>query len=282
MGLGLSLVILLVASPASAYLRSTITGEPEKGLPIAWPTRTVVILTNTNGTSKIDDKEGTYEAIRRSLQTWGAVSCADFTLVDGGLTDLPIAETKPTNGTPDMKNVITFRSVDWPHQKSLLALTTIIFDKTNGDIVDADMELNAVHFEFSVSETQVLIDVQNTVTHELGHVLGLDHPCLKRDPTSGESVCVSSPEIKEATMYQNAPTGETKKRDLHQDDVDGICAIYPPIPVDGADASGTDTGTPKSGGCQAVGTPWIPTGLLLAFLGMVGVFRRRSNFPEEH
>ncbi|BDG07001.1 matrixin family metalloprotease [Anaeromyxobacter paludicola] len=56
----------------------------------------------------------------------------------------------------------------------------------------------------------LFIDVQNTVTHELGHVLGLDHP-----PLAG------------ATMSATATPGETSKRVLAASDVAGICTAYP-------------------------------------------------------
>jgi MYXO-CTERM domain-containing protein len=56
----------------------------------------------------------------------------------------------------------------------------------------------------------ISIDVQNTVTHEAGHTLGLAH-------SSDAS----------ATMAASAPAGETAKRTLHADDLAGICAIYP-------------------------------------------------------
>ena len=48
------------------------------------------------------------------------------------------------------------------------------------------------------------------MTHEVGHYLGLDHS-----------------QIQEATMYRSARLGETKKRSLEQDDIDGVCSIYP-------------------------------------------------------
>lgn len=57
----------------------------------------------------------------------------------------------------------------------------------------------------------IFMDVQNTVTHELGHVLGLAHP----NPYTG------------ATMSATAPPGETSKRVLTPSDVNGICTIYP-------------------------------------------------------
>ncbi len=54
------------------------------------------------------------------------------------------------------------------------------------------------------------MDVQNIATHELGHSLGLGH--------TGYS---------DATMYAYANYGETKKRSLHWDDIDGIEYLYP-------------------------------------------------------
>jgi hypothetical protein len=48
------------------------------------------------------------------------------------------------------------------------------------------------------------------MVHEVGHFFGLAH----------------SPGHPEATMWACADAGETMKRDLAEDDVEGICAIY--------------------------------------------------------
>ena len=52
-------------------------------------------------------------------------------------------------------------------------------------------------------------DLQNTLTHELGHALGLDHSS-----------------IPQATMAASSTQGETSKRALHQDDKEGHSYIY--------------------------------------------------------
>jgi hypothetical protein len=54
-------------------------------------------------------------------------------------------------------------------------------------------------------------DLQNTITHEAGHVLGLAHPAFPPD----------------ATMWAQAGLREISKRDLAEDDVAGLCSIYP-------------------------------------------------------
>ena len=53
-----------------------------------------------------------------------------------------------------------------------------------GRILDADVEMNNFNFAFTVDGTapataagRPVADVQNTLTHELGHLLGLDHTC---------------------------------------------------------------------------------------------------------
>jgi len=52
------------------------------------------------------------------------------------------------------------------------------------------------------------IDLESVAVHEIGHLLGLDH--------SSDS---------NAVMYSKIPPG-TVKRDLAQDDIDGIHALY--------------------------------------------------------
>jgi hypothetical protein len=48
------------------------------------------------------------------------------------------------------------------------------------------------------------------LTHEIGHLFGLGHS-----------------ERTDATMFLSAENGEIWKRTLSQDDIDGICALYP-------------------------------------------------------
>ena len=54
------------------------------------------------------------------------------------------------------------------------------------------------------------IDIQNTLTHEIGHVIGLDH----------------APD-EDSTMFASAPSGETTKRILDEGTQKALCEIYP-------------------------------------------------------
>ena len=148
--------------------------------------------------------------------------------------------------------------------------------RTPIEIVDTDLELNSFRYQFTISDTEILNDVQNTVTHELGHVLGLDHPC------GSDPACSGAEYLKETTMYQNAPVGEVKKRDLTKDDIDGVCAIYPLNTNADSDVDAGDLSSGKtSSSCRAIATdgplsPWPLVAALLLSLSALAGLRRRA------
>lgn len=147
--------------------------------------------------------------------------------------------------------------------QSATAVTTVTFinrptDPTvDGRIIDADIDFNAVNFRFydadqglpAVSNGRSPVDLWNTVTHELGHVMGLEHPCslfpgaLAACVVDGQGVPVpdcSAVEqdryrdlhlqtIYESTMYPTSAPGETTKRQPHADDVAGVITAYPKV-----------------------------------------------------
>src|SRR6266545_4061144 len=53
----------------------------------------------------------------------------------------------------------------------------------NGTLLDADIELNALDFKIAVDHQSLgpaqlcESDLANTFTHEIGHLMGLDHTC---------------------------------------------------------------------------------------------------------
>ena len=77
----------------------------------------------------------------------------------------------------------------WEFGSSVIGLTTTTYSFQTGQIFEADMELNEASFIFTTQDPPaptcspppapqvacVGIDLQNTVTHEAGHMLGLGH-----------------------------------------------------------------------------------------------------------
>ncbi|MBX7098402.1 MAG: matrixin family metalloprotease [Myxococcaceae bacterium] len=138
---------------------------------------------------------------------------------------------------------------DWPYDPKALAVTVVASDPTTHELVDADVALNLQHFRFGVlppsgppadHSLDGLDDVQNTLTHELGHVLGLEH-----NPLDQASV-----------MFPGTSTGEVHKRTLTADDRKALGLLYD-WPFD-------QGWGPGGAGCSA-GTGG-PVGLLLAML----------------
>ena len=104
-------------------------------------------------------------------------------------------------------------------------------------------------------------ELANTLTHELGHLHGLEHPCLasgdpQRVDDQGRPVpqCSSTtdPKILDATMYNFQDCGETKKESLSSDDIQGICAVYPTAKDPG---TCEQVGSGGSGCCSASDGP---------------------------
>ena len=214
-----------------------------------------VVALAPQGTSHVPFAGATL-ALEASAQTWNAAmaSCSDMALEVG------VTEVSSTG--LDGENVVVFRDAAWcrngtcdqpgsAYDLSETAITTIFFidqvgKPDDGAILDADIEVNGAGYAIALgcevtcttsSTHDVAADLQNTLTHELGHLLGLDHTCNEGagvPPLDGQ--CKPAPAceprnalpavITEATMYDFQEPEEIRKRTLTQDDVDGVCATY--------------------------------------------------------
>lgn len=197
--------------------------QGERPRPISWPVRCVKYRINDKGSDQFPSSDGTIseeleELVVDAFESWNEPSCADFKLVHGGLTSASEAKYNENGGVQGNMNLVVWRDDNWPYSNSTnaFALTSVTYDSEEAVITDADIEINSDFYEFDhlessqVGEDDAEVDLLNTLTHEVGHFVGLDHP---DDP--------------EATMYGRAPPGEIRKRSLEEDDIDGICAIYP-------------------------------------------------------
>ena len=189
-----------------------------------------------------------------------------------------------------------------PYSAEVPAQTTIIFvddskSSQNGQILDADTELNGVNFKFGVfqqapaqcSTSPCSMDIQNTLTHEYGHAIGLDHTCYNGEtPTrpldnngNPSPTCGSPPAqttaILEATMYNFACCGEIKKRSPEADDVNGYCGIYPSSRNPNQCARVQPHGDQSGCACAVGSRPTLPGALLVVTVLVCSRIRRRSG-----
>jgi matrixin len=211
----LALACVLAPRAALAYACSR-TGT-NFGPSLIWTNRTIPwFISGTLGVKTVDH-DLAVEEIKASFHTWEAVDCSDLSLPfqseEQGL------KAGFDAASDSNKNVVVFIPQGWPYDPGVVAVTTNNFDTRTGIIYDSDIEVNNQEFRFVVADASCdkrsgVMDLRNAITHEVGHLLGLDHP-------------PNEPQFADDTMFASAPPCETKKRDLAQDDIDGICSIYP-------------------------------------------------------
>lgn len=264
-GLILSLS-LLALWPQAAWAFKCSRVALDSGPSLVWPTRSIPWVADPNALMATGDRAIGEADLLASFQAWTDIDCSDIELPYQG--EVPGVRAELNESGPNV-NAVVWVSNNWPYDASAIAVTTTAYDRNSGVVVDADIELNGQYFVFGRSETNNcqqadgFMDLRNTMTHEVGHVLGLDHP-------------PNTPRYAEATMYASAPPCETKKRSLAADDRDGICTIYPAgaataqcFPPNGPSFLQTDSD--DGYGCRSVGlgSPawWL--------LGAAWAFRRR-------
>ena len=211
------LFVLMSSFVAPSQSLAFVQSSTLDGDPVAWLRRCIPFHVNDKGSEDIG-LQIVLETIQRSLGTWSDVGCSDVEFFYQGETDNDFVGFL----TDDVNiNMVIFRETqsEWLHSKNIIALTTVTFCEeiagpceAVGQIVDADIELNGAYHRFSATTPVPTnrFDLENSVTHELGHLLGFDHSF---EP--------------DATMYESAPTGESLKRDLAADDELGLCTVYP-------------------------------------------------------
>jgi hypothetical protein len=126
-----------------------------------------------------------------------------------------------------------------------VALTSVLYDPETGRILNADIEMNGWDGQgagqplptsqpprgwyFTCGEIQTpcdaygdgacrFMDLRNTLTHEVGHFVGLGH--VPQAPPA-------TPLEERATMEPTTTSGDIWMRTLSEDDAAGVCAIYP-------------------------------------------------------
>lgn len=271
----------------------------ETPLPVLWPGAQVTFTINDQGTDNSTVAPGLpqalLETVLSSFAAWNQLecpgfeepdNCSDMLLTYEGLTSQTGVGFDQAENAKNI-NLVVWRDQNWNQIASdqTFALTSVTFNPNTGRIVDADLEINSEIYTLNIGDPvdPNLADLENTLVHEVGHFVGLDHSS-----------------VRDATMFANADLGETKKRTLAADDIDAICASYPPSfvskrhcdnayvdPTPNLNPNAANGGGDSGGGSGGVfvcatypgAVPALPA-FLLALAALLGATRLRRRFER--
>ncbi len=288
-----SLLLLVVLSANEPFVRTT-TDDSSKSHCLYWKADTLIEWRlNANGNPETPG-ETEHDALAKAFATWQAQfdACGSLRFKEGPRTatalegffrdgndenvvmfrqDVCKAPKVPTND-PCLKDGSCGNKYDcWDYTSAALAITTTSFEPASGKILDADIEFNTPNFTFTTVDAPpcvgvfnfscVASDIQNTATHEIGHMIGLSH-----------SGAMSS------TMFASASPGELNKRTLDDGSKNFVCLNYPKgkASLDCRIFPVSSTLGNVGAGCSSTeGTPGV--GFSILALASLLLLRKRTN-----
>jgi hypothetical protein len=215
---------MLVAATVSvnAYISIRVpAGSTGQALPVRWDLNNTAArpnIANRRILYEIDDAGcadaagfngpvNEFEAIQNSFAHWRDINQSEVDFEFAGST------TNAVTNASDNRNVLHW--VDSNISSGVFAVTVTTFDTTTGQITDADMELNDRDFTWDTLGSTATTGqigramIENVVTHEVGHILGLDHP-----------------QNAQSTMFFASGPGLISQTTLEDDDKAPIIADY--------------------------------------------------------
>ncbi len=238
LGMGMTVsAMLLPSAPAEAY---TLKATPS-GTKVYWASPMVEFTALPSGGHAKDELLAS--ALAGAAEAWGGTSALAVVGV-------------PSGGHP-----VRWSGAEWQHDPEELAIAFVRYEVSSGHIQSAEIVINEPLVEWrglAVPPDHASgFDLQNTLTHELGHALGIGHS-----------------ETREAIMYATVEANTPSSHVLFDDDIAAVLDLYgSPADALAADQYGANDVARDDGsdfGCTSVqgagGAEWF---LLFIFAALV-------------
>jgi len=221
-------VALFLALGAGERLETRDSSEfdpaPQTVRRIRWPKRTIEVSFSNSLLSpgaNIKPDSDVVGAARRALSRWSSLANINFVVTWTTATSVSPAEqgdgVSLITIAPTLENEL-FNS------ESTTARTRVFYDPQTGAIAEADISINpqprsddGTELQFSTDGTPGTYDLEATFTHEIGHLLGLDHSAVLASTMQGRQAF-------NGTFGLPALT----ERTLSEDDRQKIRSLYGP------------------------------------------------------
>ncbi|MBN2722637.1 MAG: hypothetical protein JXR95_01045 [Deltaproteobacteria bacterium] len=214
--------MIFLISVILQFSHGYVLEKNERSIPLHWKSKCIFLTTV--------ESEGVFlqDVAKNLVEHWMAqikeISSLNIILEDVVVPSEIIDEVG--------ENTIIMVTEDWPFGVDVDAMTILTHvdeegSELDGLLIDADVYVNDTYGRFSLSsDSSGLFTVLN---HEIGHIIGLDHPC-KLTPDDDPSLvgCLDSelPEVVSGSIMY--PFSGSENNDMNSDDLDGISYLFPP------------------------------------------------------
>jgi Carboxypeptidase regulatory-like domain/Matrixin len=180
-------MFLALGSRERLEIRDSFEFEPSAQTvrKIRWPRKTIEVSLSTSLLSPgahVKADSDVVGAARRALARWSNLTNINFVLTWSPLTSVSPAEAG--DGISLLTIAATAENEAF-NSDATTGRTRVFFDRETGNIAEADISINprpraedGTELLFSTDGTPGTYDLEATFTHEIGHLLGLDHSAV--------------------------------------------------------------------------------------------------------